>query len=226
MLKYTSLQTFDGLPIKEYIKLQGKERQIKGLCIHNTNPITVNKSKFNTQAEQYTSANVDGNLGTAIVHYFVDSVEAWHSLADTQEGAHSGDGRKLIKGKRGELINGNIHTISIEGIGKDSYNNLVKLAAYLVKKYKLDVHLDVYFHQDFAPKNCPEYIQDRQAFLKDVEKLILKLNKPTIHPLQDEIEEAISLGISDGSRPYDTCTRAECMSMMVRMYKLITDNLD
>lgn len=226
MLKHTSVATTDGLVIKEYVKLSGRERIIKGLCVHNTNTIPINKTKFNTQAEQYTSANVDGNLKSAKVHYFVDNIEAWHSLSDTQEGAHSGDGRTLITGKRGEPINGNINTISIEGIGKESYSNLVKLTAYLLKKYNMNVYQDVYFHQDFADKNCPEYIQDRKAFLLDVEKQLKKLNQPTKHPLFNEIEEAIELGISDGSRPFDTCTRGECMAMMVRLYKLITDNLD
>ena len=90
------------------------------------------------------------------VHYYVDNVCAWQNLPLTLSGWHAADGDG----------NGNRKTIAIECIMSSAYNdkdkksegNCAKLAAALLKKYKLGINA-LYTHNHwYSGKYCPAYI--------------------------------------------------------------------
>ena len=130
------------------------EGRIIGVTIHNTPWITT--AAGTTPAEQYTRATVNGNMKDTRVHYYVDNVCAWQNLPLTLSGWHAADGSG----------NGNRRTIAIECIMSSAYNdkdkksedNCAKLAAALLKKYKLGINA-LYTHNHwYSGKYCPAYI--------------------------------------------------------------------
>lgn len=136
--------------------------KVAGVTIHNTGDL----ENVQEDAEQYTRATwPNANMNDARVHYYVDEVNAWQNLMDTEVGWHAGDGSGP----------GNGTTISIEiimngsGSAEDvkAEENGALLAALLLKKYglgidKLYTHNHWMGHPDSivqgARKNCPVYI--------------------------------------------------------------------
>ena len=112
-------------------------------------------------------------MNDARVHYYVDDINAWQNLEDTEVGWHAGDGRGP----------GNETTISIEIImdGTGSKEDLgaeengALLAAILLKRHGLTVE-QLYTHNHWmgysdqivkgARKNCPLYILPHWAQFK------------------------------------------------------------
>lgn len=122
--------------------------KVAGVTIHNTDG--------GADAETYTRATYPNqNMKDSRVHYYVDDVEAWQNLLETEVGWHAGDGRG----------NGNETTISIEIImrGKAikndeaSEDNGAKLAAILLVRHGLGID-KLYRHKDWSGKQCPLYI--------------------------------------------------------------------
>ncbi len=143
--------------------LSGGTGKVAGVTIHNTNDLP----NVEEDAEQYTRATwPNANMNDARVHYYVDDINAWQNLEDTEVGWHAGDGGSGP---------GNGTTIAIEIImdGSGSKEDLgaeangVILAALLLKKYGLTVE-QLYTHNHWmgnpdaivqgARKNCPLYI--------------------------------------------------------------------
>ena len=115
-------------------RLSGGTGKVAGVTIHNTGDLP----NVEEDAEQYTRATwPNANMNDARVHYYVDDINAWQNLEDTEVGWHAGDGSGP----------GNGTTISIEVImdGSGSKEDLkaeengVILAALLLKKYGLTV---------------------------------------------------------------------------------------
>lgn len=155
--KYTKGQKY-----KADKRLSGGTGKVAGITIHNTADLP----NVEEDAEQYTRATwPNANMNDARVHYYVDDINAWQNLEDTEVGWHAGDGSGP----------GNGTTIAIEIImdGTGSKEDLgaeengVLLAAILLKKYGLTVE-QLYTHNHWmghpdkivqgARKNCPLYI--------------------------------------------------------------------
>ena len=165
ILKPDKTTTLGGVTVNEYLLTKhnpnkidmpsvSMEGRIIGVTIHNTPWITT--AAGTTPAEQYTRATVNGNMNDVRVHYYVDNVCAWQNLPLTLSGWHAADGDG----------NGNHRTIAIECIMSSAYNdkdkksedNCAKLAAALLKKYKLGINA-LYTHNHwYSGKYCPAYI--------------------------------------------------------------------
>lgn len=155
--KYTKGQKY-----KADRRLSGGTGKVAGITIHNTADLP----NVEEDAEQYTRATwPNANMNDARVHYYVDDINAWQNLEDTEVGWHAGDGSG----------SGNGTTIAIEIImdGSGSKEDLgaeengALLAAILLKKYGLTIE-QLYTHNHWmghpdkivqgARKNCPLYI--------------------------------------------------------------------
>lgn len=165
ILKPDKTTTLGGVTVNEYLLTKhnpnkidmpsvSMEGRIIGVTIHNTPWITT--AAGTTPAEQYTRATVNGNMNDVRVHYYVDNVCAWQNLPLSLSGWHAADGDG----------NGNRRTIAIECIMSYAYNdkdkksedNCAKLAAALLKKYKLGINA-LYTHNHwYSRKYCPAYI--------------------------------------------------------------------
>lgn len=168
-----------GQKYKADRRLSGGTGKVAGITIHNTNDLP----NVEEDAEQYTRATwPNANMNDARVHYYVDDVNAWQNLEDTEVGWHAGDGSGP----------GNGTTISIEIImdGSGSKEDLgaeengALLAAILLKKYGLTTE-QLYTHNHWmgqpdeivpkARKNCPLYILPHWEQFK--EKVAAKLTE-------------------------------------------------
>ena len=165
ILKPDKTTTLGGVTVNEYLLTKhnpnhidmpsvSMEGRIIGVTIHNTPWITT--AAGTTPAEQYTRATVNGNMNDVRVHYYVDNVCAWQNLPLSLSGWHAADGDG----------NGNRRTIAIECIMSSAYNdkdkksedNCARLAAALLKKYKLGINA-LYTHNHwYSRKYCPAYI--------------------------------------------------------------------
>lgn len=165
ILKPDKTTILGGVTVNEYLLTKhnpnkidmpsvSMEGRIIGVTIHNTPWITT--AAGTTPAEQYTRATVNGNMRDTRVHYYVDNVCAWQNLPLTLSGWHAADGDG----------NGNRRTIAIECIMSSAYNdkdkksedNCARLAAALLKKYKLEINA-LYTHNHwYSGKYCPAYI--------------------------------------------------------------------
>lgn len=112
-----------------------RSKPLGGITVHNTDKVKVNAAT--TNSEQYTRAEINGNLGQVRVQYFVCDKEAWQGLEDTRENWSCADGRG----------NGNTSTIAIECImdsTDNAYNaksrdNCARLVAQLLYDYNLPI---------------------------------------------------------------------------------------
>lgn len=173
ILKPDKTTTLGGVTVKEYLLTKhnpnkidmpsvSMEGRIIGVTIHNTPWITT--AEGTTPAEQYTRATINGNMRDTRVHYYVDNVCAWQNLPLSLSGWHAADGDG----------NGNHRTIAIECIMSSAYNdkdkksedNCARLAAALLKKYKLGINA-LYTHNHwYSGKYCPAYILPHWAEFK------------------------------------------------------------
>ena len=177
----------NGVTVKEFLLTKHNPNKISmpkqrtgkllGVTVHNTDVISV---KNTTMSEQYTRATYNGNMNTVRVHYYVDSVEAWHNLPDNWQSWHAGQKGKADKNGSEAA---NAQTISIECIMGSSAgyekaeDNCARLAAYLLYSNGLTID-NLYTHNywcnirngktgtvdylnkiDDNYKNCPIYIR-------------------------------------------------------------------
>ena len=185
-----------GQKYKADRRLSGGTGKVAGVTIHNTGDLP----NVEEDAEQYTRATwPNANMNDARVHYYVDDINAWQNLEDTEVGWHAGDGSGP----------GNGTTISIEIImdGTGSKEDLgaeangVILAALLLKKYGLTVE-QLYTHNHWmghpdaivqgARKNCPLYILPHwEQFKARVAAKLAELNGAGTDAPIEEVRTAI-----------------------------------
>ena len=140
MLTSNSIYTANGVKMSKYILTEARNNPNKinlppkrtkpllKVTIHNTN----NLENVNDDAEQYTRATVNGNMGTVVPSSYVDDLGGWQLLEDTQCNWTCADGSGP----------GNTQTIAIECImsGKNTpedqkaYDNAARLAAWILHK--------------------------------------------------------------------------------------------
>lgn len=188
-------------PSKDY---KGGFMTPTSVTIHNTNTITTSQGR--TMAQQYADAQRNGNMKGCYVHFYADKDSIVQCLPLDMMGVHAGD--KV----------GNQTSIAIEGIGLESYNNVILLLDYLLDL--LPKSITIKKHKDWSGKNCPEYflpIWDK--FINDVNLI----HKPT-HQFNKGIQFVKELGISDGSRPDDNLTRGEFFEILYRYHNKIDIN--
>ena len=135
-----------GTRYKREEKLSGNTGKVQFVTVHNTNDL----ANVNDDAEQYTRATYNENMGLSRVHYYIDDVGAWQNLkagtglfaADPIGSAevswHAGDGSVSNSG--------NMTSLSLEIIMNDTtahdkkaYDNGARIAAWLLWKHKLTI---------------------------------------------------------------------------------------
>lgn len=193
----------NGVTVKEYFLTEHnlnriampvkRTKPLMGHTVHNTEAIK--QAKGTTMAEQYVRATVNGNMGDVRVHYYVDDVEAWHSLPDNWNGWHAADGQG----------NGNTATIAIEIIGNSAKaeDNAARLIAGLMAKYGQTTD-NLYTHSYWMNvrdgktgtrqylntlrrngKNCPAYILPHwEEFESKVAEYLKALEHKTLYRVQ------------------------------------------
>lgn len=134
--------TWNGLKINEYLLTNhnpnkiampaGPRKKTVAITVHNTNSISV--ASGTTEAEQYTRATVNGAMDTVRVHFYVDDYCAWQNLPLDWVNWSCADGTSNPN-------SGNNTTVAIEVIGNtgQAEANAIKLIAYLLNKYNLDI---------------------------------------------------------------------------------------
>lgn len=158
MLKPDNIYNWNGVVVNEFlltkhndngIDLPSGEIKVESITIHNT-PDLVN---VYDDAEQYTRATYNGNMGDVVVTMYVDDVNGWLNMPLNSPTYHSA------------TTKGNYSSISIECImdgqtgetNEKAEDNCARITAYLLNKFNLDISC-VTTHKRWNGKNCPIYI--------------------------------------------------------------------
>lgn len=190
------------------------------IVVHNT---------ANDATARNEIAYMISNNSQVSFHYAIDDKEIVQGVLESRNAWHAGDGNGI----------GNRKGIGIEicysKSGGTKFQNAEKLASKFIA-FKLNEKgwgIDkVKKHQDFSGKYCPHRTLDLgwQRFLNMVQveldklKGVGKVNKPVDNKPSNWSKEAIDWGIknniTDGSRPKDTITREEVITMIYRAKKV------
>ena len=199
----------------------------------NKKQIAYNRTK-RTQKPQYIVIHDTGNPGkgaNADAHFtyfnggdrqssadfFVDDTQILQvNDYNTYYTWHCGDGG----GKYGIT---NVNSVGIEiCVNPESnydmaFQNTVALAKHLMAELNIPIER-VVRHYDASRKNCPASMSANSWALWNTFKAQLQhSNIPWYNDAQWWVKEN---GISDGTRPNDTCTRAEVWQMLYRLSKI------
>lgn len=131
---------------KKQKKLSGNTGKVKYITVHNTDDL----KNVDDDAEQYTRATYNENMGSARVHFYIDDIGAWQNLkagtgmcladpeGSAEVGWHAGDG-SVSDG-------GNMTSIGLEIIMNDTKkhdaaarDNGARIVAWLLWKHDLTV---------------------------------------------------------------------------------------
>lgn len=181
----------------------------------------------------------------ASAHYFVDD-EIWQAVLDKDASWHCGDsGTGAFKGK---CTNANSIGIEVRPhksntanvsaadrdwfFGEHTVNNTIELVKTLMDKHGIDAD-HVIRHYDVTAKWCPRpwmgddvntyYGKSGNQLWNEFKAKLAAV--PAVNPeipsdwAQDAIEWARLNGISDGTRPRETATREEIITMLWRACK-------
>lgn len=167
-LKPDKTYTLYGLEIKEKLitkdsgvkyysnkKLNTAGNKPEYITIHNT--ADINEAAGTDDAEQYARATYNNNMGSVVVHYYIDETSCWHILPDDTIGWHAADGTNGPGNTKSVAIE-----IIMDGSGSKADTGAedrgALLAAILLHKYGLTID-KMKTHQDWYPKKyCPAYI--------------------------------------------------------------------
>lgn len=122
------------------------KRKIKYIVIHETD-----NTRVGADAKSHSDFLKYSNTISTGWHYTVDSEKIYHHMPDNEIAYHAASRV------------GNWFGIGIElCVNEDSdfektFDNAVKLVAYLIKEYSLDVNC-IKTHHDFSGKDCPHII--------------------------------------------------------------------
>lgn len=136
-------------------KLNTTNHKPEYITIHNT--ADINEAAGTNDAEQYSRATFNNNMGSVVVHYYIDETDCWHILADDTVGWHAADGTNGPGNTKSVAIE-----IIMDGSGKD-YDKRAEdrgslLAAILLHKYGLTIDKMKTHHDWYPQKYCPAYI--------------------------------------------------------------------
>lgn len=152
-------------------------------------------------------------------HYTVDDHAIVQHIPDGEKAWHAGDGANGP---------GNSQSIGIEicvdagGDFERAQENAASLVRLLMKEHDIGIG-NVVQHNHWNGKDCPHTIRHTAGgwdnFLSLVKKPT-KEDKPVENKWYTDAQKwAVEKGISDGTRPEDTITRAEVWSMLMRLTK-------
>lgn len=191
--------------------------------------IVVHNTANDATAEQEVTYMINNNATTSF-HYAIDDKEIIRAIPENRNAFHAGDGVNGIGNRKGLSIE-----ICYSKSGGEKFDKAEQLAAkfiaYKLKEYGWDIS-KVKKHQDFSGKYCPHRTLDLgwNRFLNMVSKeyeLLLKggievedKNTPSTWA-KEAWEWAIKNGITDGSRPRDTSTREEVITILYRFKEVI-----
>jgi len=190
------------------------------IVVHNT---------ANDASARNEIAYMISNNNQVSFHYAVDDKEIVQGIPENRNAWHAGDGSNGPGNRKGLSIE-----ICYSKSGGKRFEEAEKLAAKFIA-FKLNEKgwgIDrVKKHQDFSGKYCPHRTLDMgwQRFLnmvqaelnalKGVDKVTDK-NTPSSWA-KDAWEWAKKEGITDGTRPKDTLTREEMVTMLHRYHKKV-----
>lgn len=209
-------ENINGVLVKEFLLTnhnvnhidmpRGNRQKTVAVTIHNTDAI--NQAQGTTMSEQYTRATYYGNMKDVRVQYYVDDVEAWNCMPNDYVNWSCADGCANPN-------SGNNTSVAIEIIGNSTTaeDNGARIAAYLLKKYGLDVNSGLRTHTYWLNvmdnkrgnidelnvmfsnrKNCPIYIIPHwQDFKAKVQAYLDELNgnTPTPQPTPTPVTESL-----------------------------------
>lgn len=155
MLKPDNIYNWNGVTINEFflnrhndndICLPYNKLRLASITIHNTEDL----KNVHDDAEQYTRATYNGNMGDVVVHMYVDDTGAWWNMPFEYSTWHSATNE------------GNNTSLSIECImdgqtgeaNEKAEDNCARITAYLLNKFNLDISC-VTTHKRWNGKNCP-----------------------------------------------------------------------
>lgn len=151
---------------KKQQKLSGGTGKPQSVTIHNTNDL----ANVYDDAEQYTRATYNENMGSARVHFYADDTGVWQNLkagtglcandpiGSAEVSWHSGDGSAFN--------GGNMTSLSIEIIMNETpehdakaYDNGARIAAWLLWKHDLTID-DLVTHTYWVNKSAGKTFAD------------------------------------------------------------------
>lgn len=213
-----------------------KKPEIEYLQANSTNMWDRNNNKIEYIVLHYVGAvstaknnaeylHRDSNLGWS-AHFFVDEHSIFQSVPLDKSAGHCGvdysGGKSPYWGKCK-----NKNSIGIEMCCKiDSKGNwfiepetvskTLELVTWLMSVFGIDVD-HVLRHYDVCWKTCPEpWVRNIGEWYDFIGRVKRRMNKPMEEWKVKAIEDAMKLGISDGTNPDNTCTRVEVMAMTSR----------
>lgn len=151
---------------KKQRKLSNNTGKPMSITIHNTGDL----AGVHDDAEQYTRATYNENMGSARIHFYVDDVGAWQNLkagtgmcVNDPEGSaevawHAGDGSVADGGNMSSL---SIEVIMGDTSGKDTKarDNGARLVAWLLRKHDLDIS-SLVTHTYWVNKSAGRHFDD------------------------------------------------------------------
>jgi len=225
---YINLPGRDGMKIVQYLVPPSKydikcpySMVAEFLVVHNT------ANDANAISEVAYMIRNDNKIS---FHYAVDDREIVQGIPDNRNAWHAGDG---VNGE------GNRKGLSVEicfsksggSRFKEAEKLAVKFIAYKLNEMNWGIER-VKKHQDFSGKYCPHRTLDMgwQRFLDMVQAELDLLNekneadkdKPSSWA-QEAWDWAKKEGITDGTRPGDTATREEVITMLYRYHKQVIE---
>ena len=198
----------------------GKSNPMKYVTIHDTGNTNAGAGALNHA--KYLKGDSAAN-GKISYHYTVDDTRVVQHLPDNETAYHAGDGPSGP---------GNATSIGVE-ICINSDGNLTaatdraaRLTAKLCKDHNIPIE-NVVQHNHWSGKNCPKLIRSGKPYSWDV--FISKVRDSLETKTEDASKsdepsawasefwkQGIAIGLTDGTRPHDTATREEVVTMILR----------
>lgn len=145
----------NGNSLKPNRKLSNGTGEVEWVTIHNTDDIK--EAEGTNDAEQYTRATFNGNMGGVTVHYYIDETDCWQLLNEDEVGYHAADG---------QYGPGNTTSLAIEiimdGSGfkadVEAERRGALLAAILLHRHNLTIDRLTTHNHWYSKKYCPTFI--------------------------------------------------------------------
>ena len=161
----------DGDKLKPNRKLSNGSGKVEWVTVHNTNDIK--EADGTNDAEQYTRATYNGNMGGVTVHYYIDETDCWQLLNENEVGYHAADG---YNGP------GNTTSLAIEiimdGSGfkadVEAERRGALLAAILLHRHGLGIDRLTTHNRWYSQKYCPAFILPHWENFKNQVEMYLR----------------------------------------------------